>query len=424
MLLVLFMYIFAFPVFKNVMPIGSNFLIGIFLVGYYMFTPRYRVLVNQLFQKKYILKLFVLLFFVILYSFFIPSVLRTYDYSIISSFISQFITLSIGVLIFALYKMKESINLLPIHLIYIFFIQGCIQLISYLVPQINEFLNIFRTDGVISIGQNEYYDGARGLAISGQGFFGLGIGYAIIFVIIFKYWKKLTPSFPIFRYFILGILVFGGLSAARVSLVGIIIGVIYTIIENLFINKNKIFKFEKNLKLSMILSICVVMVLLLIFLLFLEYTSIKSTIALSLSGFTKYAFEFVEEFTQSGQLSTTSTDILFNRMYFQLDDWQTFLFGDGRYIEINGGYYMRTDAGYMRNILFFGFTGILLLFIYQLNFFDWSNVKYKFLNISILICILILHIKGEILGFSTMVLCILILFLQYQKTDLVALDRE
>src|SRR5699024_1494084 len=143
-------------------------------------------------------------------------------------------TLSIGVLIFALYKMKESINLLPIHLIYIFFIQGCIQLISYLVPQINEFLNIFRTDGVISIGQNEYYDGARGLAISGQGFFGLGIGYAIIFVIIFKYWKKLTPNFPIFRYFILGILVFGGLSAARVSLVGIIIGVIYTIIENLF----------------------------------------------------------------------------------------------------------------------------------------------------------------------------------------------
>src|SRR5690606_38149554 len=80
-----------------------------------------------------------------------------------------------------------------------------------------------------------------------------------------------------------------------------------------------------------------------------------------------FAFEFLYSYFDEGTLTTVSTDML-SEMYFTID-WQTFIFGDGKYINPDGSYYLYTDAGYMRNILFYGIFGTMVLFAYHLLFF-------------------------------------------------------
>lgn len=64
-----------------------------------------------------------------------------------------------------------------------------------------------------------------------------------------------------------------------------------------------------------------------------------------------------------GQLSFgPSADRLVYDMYFWPGD-DTFLFGDGRYTNLNGSYYMQTDAGLMRIILYFGAIGAMFVYV-------------------------------------------------------------
>jgi len=63
-----------------------------------------------------------------------------------------------------------------------------------------------------------------------------------------------------------------------------------------------------------------------------------------------------------GQLSFgPSADKLVYDMYFWPGD-ATFFFGDGRYTNLNGSYYMNTDAGFMRIVLYFGTIGAALVY--------------------------------------------------------------
>lgn len=123
-----------------------------------------------------------------------------------------------------------------------------------------------------------------------------------------------------------------------------------------------------------------------------------------------FAFESIINFTQTGKATTRTSEVLFGSMYFPLD-LSTFIFGDGYYTSINGGYYMGTDAGYMRNILFFGILGLILLFSFQILFLNWKNKDTKFLNVLILIYILLVHVKGEALGYSIILQNIMFLVL-------------
>jgi hypothetical protein len=78
-------------------------------------------------------------------------------------------------------------------------------------------------------------------------------------------------------------------------------------------------------------------------------------------------------------------------------NFDTALIGDGRYVNSDGSYYMHTDSGYFRNILFWGIPGLLLIIAYQFVFFKFSKTKptTKLLTILLIIFILVLEIKGE-----------------------------
>ena len=77
-----------------------------------------------------------------------------------------------------------------------------------------------------------------------------------------------------------------------------------------------------------------------------------------------YVDSFIQGiFTDDGLTSTSSGNRLFNDMYFELTAKQLII-GDAKYTE-GSSYYMQTDAGYMRPILFLEFLAYYYYFYYN-----------------------------------------------------------
>ena len=108
---------------------------------------------------------------------------------------------------------------------------------------------------------------------------------------------------------------------------------------------------------------------------------------------------------------TSSTDVLLT-MYFKIpiETWMT---GDGYYFDPTGEtYYMQTDAGYMRHILYYGIIGSLLLYGFYIYIFIKAIKQSKKINHTgltlliylIAVYIFIAHLKGDVLMGSVMII--------------------
>ena len=97
----------------------------------------------------------------------------------------------------------------------------------------------------------------------------------------------------------------------------------------------------------------------------------------------------------TGSFNNYSANRLLNEMIF-MPNSNTLLFGDGRYVDAaTGTYYMRTDSGFMRQILFWGVGGMLLTYICWFHTLitmkrDWI------LKVMLLIMCVLFEIKGEV----------------------------
>lgn len=103
---------------------------------------------------------------------------------------------------------------------------------------------------------------------------------------------------------------------------------------------------------------------------------------------------------ESGTIQTSSTDTLWE-MWF-IPNWKTILLGNGYYTSPLhfSNYYMATDVGYLRSILFFG--ALLSTFFYLIPitlitpFFKNDGIEFLF-AITLLISIYTLEVKAETL---------------------------
>lgn len=78
----------------------------------------------------------------------------------------------------------------------------------------------------------------------------------------------------------------------------------------------------------------------------------------------KWAFEIFINLNDSGNLETASTDQLYD-MYVFPDTIKTWLIGDGKSVNENGGFYMNTDVGYIRSIFYWGLIGTAIFIAVQ-----------------------------------------------------------
>lgn len=107
---------------------------------------------------------------------------------------------------------------------------------------------------------------------------------------------------------------------------------------------------------------------------------------------------FINIFLGEGA-TTRSTEHLMT-MYFPLPE-KTILLGDGRYVDPDGlGYYMHTDAGYMREILYFGMFPMLInvIFYMALHVSLFKVVPQIKLNQLFVILIFIIFLLGQFKG--------------------------
>lgn len=407
------MYIFSFVLIKSLPIFTSCILVGFFLSIKMIFNINYRRVFFNILNKKNIILIFAILIFIQGYSAFITTINCVYDYSIIKTLINQFITLNIGVMVYAYFKLNNSHNKILDYVIYAFILQSLIQLTSFCIPSINDFLNNFRTNSAIEIGQWKY-SGIRGLAVSGSNFYGLSSAYGLMYIIYFIRWNEIFKNNNLFKVLSIGILLFGSFSAGRTSMIGFIFGIMYFIMKKFTLKRKAVSLHLKKIKFKK--KNLIILIILIIFIIiggvFIQKKGINENIENKIKDFKSFSLEMIYNFVEGDGLSTTSSSEMFTKMYFKVSEKTLFL-GDGAYHNKDGGYYKNTDVGYMRNILFFGLLGFSLLFIYQIQFFKWS--KKNFLkNITFLMYLVILHLKGDIIGFLIITQSILMLFFIYE----------
>ena len=115
----------------------------------------------------------------------------------------------------------------------------------------------------------------------------------------------------------------------------------------------------------------------------------------------------------TGSFNNYSANRLLNEMIF-VPEGHTLLLGDGRYVDpVSGSYYMMTDSGFMRQILFWGagITGIMYAFwLYSL-----STIKRDAtIKIMLLIMCFIFEVKGEVY-YEIMPLFLIIALIDYSN---------
>lgn len=391
MILLLFFYIFDFALIKSIPYISTSYLVFMFLLVVGFFNQQYGRMMNRYLLGKYNVIISTLYLILILFSLSIIFIKRTYDYTYAFSLVHQYICLEIGTMLVAYFKYKEK-SIIP-SIIDSFFVQSLIQISCFISSDLLSLTDIFRSDDTI-IRRSMSYVGYRGLAISGTNFFGLAVVYAILFVVIAFYWKK-WPKSLVLKIVYVCCLSFGAFSAGRTAFIGIMFFLILLPVFtfSLQVTKKKIIQ---GFSLFLFLSISITSYLIIF------KDKVQSND--SMKRFMKYMFQFMDGTNSKRTKSLTqkipSLDNLFNHMYFKLNKDQLLL-GDGKFTE-NGYYYMHTDAGIMRNLLFWGIIGSIMLYSF---FFAFVLLKTKkktnsrYLGILIIVLCVIFEVKGQTMGF-------------------------
>lgn len=390
MTLIVFFFVFDFSLIKSFPMITSSMLVLVLLLLYCFFSPKYNKILSIELGSRYNQFIVKSLLFLIAFSVAVTVFQKKFDFSYAKTLIHQLLIMEIGVFVLALFRYKNED--IEITVIKAFFVQSIIQTLSFLSPTFLRITDYFRPESTIAA-RNLDYSGYRGLAVSSSNFFGLAAAYAVLFVMISFNWERWRISITR-KTIVLLFLVFGAMSSGRSAIVGILVFAI-----------SILYRFTKARK--SLHSVLDFLRFLLIALLALPWLFIF------LSDFfagNKIWHNFLNYVLQvfGGSLSISNFDVanssslseLIYDFYFPIS-WKQFFIGDGLYTNADGSYYMHTDAGYMRNILFGGIFLIISLFIYQIRLLGMNAYqKTSKLYVAVIVAVLaILEYKGQVVGF-------------------------
>lgn len=135
----------------------------------------------------------------------------------------------------------------------------------------------------------------------------------------------------------------------------------------------------------------------------------------------EWAFDLFVTFIETGKFQTDSSNVLIERMLF-IPEPHTLLFGDGFYSTATG-YYMETDAGIMRPVLFGGIGFALLRYLIFYVPLVWGILnksikkEQRWLFFWILVVCIAFEIKGEILFSCIPVVMWIFMIDKYKKME-------
>ncbi|MEF8569076.1 hypothetical protein U9199_20075 [Escherichia coli] len=393
----LFLFIYNIPIIGI---FGTGYLSSIIVFFIILADKKKHILLVTLLKQKIIYILLSIYLAIIIFGFISTIFNHSYDFTINRTLINNILSLFCCLFFIILFFEKPTVEK---HFSIILILQSFIIIAMILSSDIREFIQSYvRTEDEIEYMSG--YGGVRGLGVSGSMAFGLAatmglLGYIFIFHI------NNANNSSIYNIFIFFICFFASLSAGRTSFLGFFLGLLILTLYSISLKTT--FKVLKYLIITILISI-------LFYIILINIPSISEII----EKYSAYAFQPIINYLEYGSLSVTSTEKL-QSMYFLPNDTSTIFFGDGKYTTADG-YYMSTDAGYMRFMLYFGILGSLLpyfgflyLCFYTINRTKINTKKSKWFFGGIILLSFIYHYKGEIIFFNVSYMKIIFIYCMY-----------
>ena len=415
MTVLLFLFIYNPPI--SFFPMNSGVLIGAFslvLMASYIFKKlmfREAIVVN-----KKIAKVVLYALGLSLYSLVISIVFGSLDFQVFKSYLS-FVLFYFPGAFFLIYLMnrfytpEEFIK----NLIFVMVIQSVIIVLMLINASIKDLFFSLLRDGTARIEKNLASGGFRFLGFAYNSTWDLSVVQSIgvmLLAVLFKVDKNEINIKNVAYFILLCISIF---LTARTGFLGIILGLLIILIPN---NLREVPFMRITKFCGKIVLICVPLFFVILSLLPADTKEILEKNVLP------WAFEMFQN-DNNGKLETASSNEL-KEMYFA-PSLKTFLIGDGYYVSPydNTRYYMDTDAGYMRHILYYGIIGCLMVAVFYIMVFRqmFKSSIYVFNRTTVTIFILFLcgyffvsHIKGDLFLGADMPIKLLILLYAFIMT--------
>lgn len=322
------------------------------------------------------------------YSALLATVKQTHDFSLTYNLFILVFENILGSYVFyrVFMKGKTSSQFLDIF-VWIGLIQSIVIIVMFVDPAIREFVFYwFANEQIVEM--SERYGGIRGFGIAGSVTYDFSVLLSVI--MIFTSYQLCNSSqsqrFYIFAW-VLGFLSI--MMTGRTGFLGIFISLL--LIFYFLRKKQSLLGVNQLVVISIVaISACFI---------FLQDIWIQVVEVII-----PYAFEMFFSAFEGKGLSTNSTDLLY-KMYFPIEE-STLFFGDAMWRGNSGGYYMHTDAGYMRHVLFYGVIGsAILYFLYIYAFvcsFNLCDKRWRFFILAITGYFFVVHAKGDFLVGSSM----------------------
>ena len=364
-----------------------------------LFNNRFRKSVG--FNSRLNEQFIIMLFFSIMILSMPPFIHGTGDVSYINLLIGIILTLFRNyLLIYLLYKQyKEDLFVKFCD----FFIYACIVCVAFTILFIifPEFKTFWLNSVLNNVTEYTYYKYEFRYSISGPAAFTYTSIFSIAAIVsgyMIIYENKL--SFKRVAEFI--IISIGCSFYGRTALIGVLLSLFIIIFSKGY--------WMKTLKIILFISITAILLNSL-----LNFLSSQNE---NFAVWRNWAFDILNQIFIDKNVTDYSVTHLFNDMYFKLD-LKTLFIGDGYYTDpTTGRYYMSTDSGYMRLLLYSGIIGLLTAFSIPLYLFKIikkfsSRFNSVLLFMVLLIIWLVLEIKGEMYHRIIMMIYPMFLTLQY-----------
>lgn len=382
-ILLIFM-VYLYPiVFKGFPILSYGFIYGIPII---YILVNFRIIVLY-FRKIYIYQgIMLFLWFILLYlSFLFPIIYNTNDFTYVNVVLALFRRFIITVFLILIIVKNHGVDSVMERFMYYFALSTLIYVVSTILfivfPSLKEkwFQIIVLENNVDNLLLNYGYT----MRIGWQGFSGfrntISCTLSVVFILYLKLSKYSSLQISNTKFVIIVLTsIMGNMFYGRIGIVASAGAILISVL------------FYKKFNLRIFIRIILVFLFLFVIIFF-----VKSYVPVVQEWYTWMSKPFINLF-RTGHFNNYSTDMLLKKMIF-MPEFNTLIHGDGRYTVANfsiGRYYMGTDSGFMRQILFWGIvpTAIIYFMWFRLIF----SISKDYVLISMLLYISILfEIKGE-----------------------------
>ncbi len=394
--LVVFCYLFCFSL-KGGHGIDSSMVVAGYLIIYGLLNPSYRARVFVFLLSSFPRKIYTFYIIINIWILLVISINDTYDYSYVLTFLHMFFLIIVGMLVYLYFVFRGKVDRIVWLMVASFALQSLIEWCAFLIPSFKEIINFTKSEETIAKGLG--YAGVRANCLAGSDFFGLSAAFAVMCIVFLSKKNTWFSNNRAFKFLLFVFLLSGTFFAGRTGYVGLMVVALFSVLNKReFFSKRKTNNKEKVVWLIIIGSF---------------FTIISTIVFLyntneDIQNLLNFTFQNIFTLLEDGSMKTSSMESLDN-MYFVIDP-MTFFFGAGQYVGKHGGYYMSTDVGYMRVILYMGVIGLILLLFMQYTIMQLRKGSEIKLKKYLFLLLLILHAKGEVIVWNQIVLDTVVLF--------------